>query len=77
MLKQNHIVHLLGKLDGREQKILKYRFGIDNNEPQTLEQIGNLLGFSKERIRQLETIAIQKLRNFDCINNFRTYLDEE
>ncbi len=76
-LKQNDVIHLLSKLDKREQEIIKKRFGIDNEEPNTLEQIGNSMGFSKERIRQLENIAIQKLRNSDAIDNYRTYLDEE
>ena len=76
-LKHNDIINLLHKLDKREQEIIKKRFGIENEEPKTLEQIGNFLGFSKERIRQLENIAIQKLRNCEVIDNYRTYLDEE
>ncbi len=77
LLKQNDVINLLHKLDKREEQILKYRFGLNNEAPKTLEQIGNTLGFSKERIRQLECAAIEKLRNTDCINNFRTYLDED
>ena len=77
MLKQHDIKHLLCYLDKREREILKRRFGLDSEEPKTLEQIGNLLGFSKERIRQLETIAIQKLRNIECIDDYRTYLEDD
>jgi RNA polymerase sigma factor (sigma-70 family) len=66
----------LSKLDKREQEIIKRRFGIDDEEPKTLEQIGDSLGFSKERIRQLETIAIQKLRNIEFIDNYKEYLEE-
>ena len=76
-LKENDVINLLCKLDKREQQIIKCRFGIDDNEPKTLEQIGNKLGFSKERIRQLETIAIKKLREVDKIDDYRTYLEEE
>ena len=76
-LKQNDVVHLISRLDKREQEIIKKRFGIDDEEPNTLEQIGNSMGFSKERIRQLENIAIQKLRDVREIDNYRTYLDEE
>ena len=76
-LKHNDVINLLHKLDKREQEIIKKRFGIENEEPKTLEQIGNVLGFSKERIRQLENIAIQKLRESDVIDNYRTYLEEE
>ena len=75
MLKQNDVINLLGKLDKREQEIIKRRFGLDSEEPRTLEQIGNTLGFSKERIRQLETIAIQKLRNSEQIEEFKIYLE--
>lgn len=75
LLQQKDIVRLLKTLDKREEEIIKKRFGIDNNEPKTLEQIGNSLGFSKERIRQLENIAIQKLRRVEQIENLKTYLD--
>ena len=74
-LQQKDIVRLLKTLDKREEEILKKRFGIDNDEPKTLEQIGNSLGFSKERIRQLENIAIQKLRKVERVDDLKTYLD--
>ena len=75
-LKHNDVINLLSKLDKREQKIIMSRFGINNEEPKTLEEIGQTLGFSKERIRQLEMIAINKLKSVECIENYRTYLDE-
>ena len=75
LLQRKDIVRLLKTLDKREEEIIKKRFGIDNNEPKTLEQIGNSLGFSKERIRQLENIAIQKLRKVEQIENLKTYLE--
>ena len=74
-LQSKDIGRLIGILDKREQEIIKRRFGIDNNEPKTLEQIGNALGFSKERIRQIENIAIQKLRKANNVECLRTYLD--
>lgn len=74
-LQQKDIVKLLKTLDKREEEILKKRFGIDNDEPKTLEQIGNSLGFSKERIRQLENIAIQKLRKVERVDDLKTYLE--
>ena len=76
LLKQKDVVHLLQKLDKRERDILQYRYGLNTEEPHTLEQIGNSLGFSKERIRQLESAAILKLRNDTGINNYRTYLED-
>ena len=74
-LQEKDITKLIGTLNKREQEIIKRRFGIDNEEPKTLEQIGNALGFSKERIRQIENIAIQKLRRTGNIENLKSYLD--
>ena len=76
-LEEKDVKNLLNNLSDREKSILKHRYGIENEEPKTLEQIGNVLGFSKERIRQLENIAIQKLRKVECINDYRTYLEED
>ena len=74
-LQEKDVVKLLNKLDKREQEILKRRFGIENNEPKTLEQIGKSMGFSKERIRQIENLAIQKLRRIENIDYLKSYLD--
>ena len=74
-LQEKDITKLISILDRREQEIIKRRFGIDNEEPKTLEQIGNALGFSKERIRQIENLALQKLRRVDNIDNLKSYLD--
>lgn len=75
-LRKKDIKRLLNCLDEREREILIRRFGIDNQEPKTLEQIGNDLGFSKERIRQLENIAIQKLRKVESVDRLKTYIEE-
>lgn len=56
------VEELLKELNIREQKVLKGRFGIDGEKPKTLEQLGIEIGFSKERIRQIENIAVSKLR---------------
>ena len=45
----------------REQEILKARFGLDGQEPQTLEEVGRRLNVTKERVRQLENRAIRRL----------------
>ena len=74
-LQEKDITKLISTLNKREQEIIKRRFGIDNEEPKTLEQIGNALGFSKERIRQIENIAIQKLRRTGNIESLKSYLD--
>ena len=74
-LETNDIINLLKNLDKREQEIIKKRFGLEDDAPKTLEQIGNNLGFSKERIRQIENLAIQKLRKIERIEDYRTYIE--
>lgn len=52
---------LLEQLDGRESKIIKMRYGIGNGDPMTLKAIGKKLGLTRERVRQMEQQALQKL----------------
>jgi RNA polymerase primary sigma factor len=52
------------KLTEHEQKILTLRFGLDDNEPQTLDVIGQQFGVTRERIRQIEAKSLEKLRSF-------------
>ena len=52
------------KLTEHEQKILTLRFGLDDNDPQTLDVIGQLFGVTRERIRQIEAKSLEKLRTF-------------
>ena len=75
-LQSQDVKRLLNTLDKREKEILIKRFGIDTDEPKTLEQIGNDLGFSKERIRQLENAALIKLRKNEKITNYKTYIED-
>jgi RNA polymerase primary sigma factor len=58
----NKVGGLLELLDDREKKIISQRFGFDGGKRKTLEEIGNKLGVTRERIRQLENIALSKLR---------------
>jgi RNA polymerase primary sigma factor len=53
---------LLGKMDEREAIVLRMRFGLDDEEPKTLKEIGERLGLTRERIRQIEKDALGKLR---------------
>jgi RNA polymerase primary sigma factor len=48
-------------MDTREATILKMRFGLDDNTPRTLKEIGEILGLTRERVRQIETEALAKL----------------
>jgi RNA polymerase sigma factor (sigma-70 family) len=52
----------LGHLTAREALIVRWRYGLDTDEPQTLQEIGDVLGLSRERVRQLEKQAFAKLR---------------
>lgn len=68
---------LLEHLDERERKIIKCRFGINGEQTKTLEQLGQIMGFSKERIRQLEDSAIRKLREQENLKHFQAFLHEK
>jgi len=59
---QKNVGGLLEVLDAREKKIISQRFGFDGGARKTLNEIGKKLGVSRERIRQLENIALSKLR---------------
>ena len=68
------IEELLEYLDEREKNIIIKRFGINQQECETLEQLGKSMGFSKERIRQLEGEALRKLRRNENIQENKEYL---
>lgn len=68
------VEELLEYLDEREKNIIIKRFGINEQECQTLEQLGQCMGYSKERIRQLENEALRKLRNNKTCQENRIYL---
>lgn len=54
---------VLSKLSAREQAVLRLRYGLDDNIPKTLEDVGKVFNVTRERIRQIELKAIRKLRN--------------
>ena len=55
------VMHLLDRMDKREATVLRMRFGLDDEEPKTLKEIGECLGLTRERVRQIESEALQKL----------------
>jgi RNA polymerase primary sigma factor len=56
-----HVLELLDKMDKREATVLRMRFGLDEEEPKTLKEIGERLGLTRERVRQIESEALAKL----------------
>ena len=72
----NGIEELLETLDERSKKIITYRFGINGETTKTLEQLGELLGYSKERIRQLENEALKKIREKEEFKHFRDFIED-
>src|SRR6201993_4817746 len=59
---RDEVSELLEVLDDRERKIIFKRFGLDGGKPETLEEVGKKFGVTRERIRQLQNIALAKLR---------------
>lgn len=57
-----HMLDVLGRMDPREAAVLRMRFGIETDEPKTLKQIGESLGLTRERVRQIQSEALHKLR---------------
>lgn len=73
-LLRGHINEILKKLAPREQKILKLRFGLEDGQGHTLEEVGQEFGVTRERIRQIEAKALEKLRVLREHSNMQDYL---
>jgi RNA polymerase primary sigma factor len=64
----------LSSLKEREAKILRLYFGLDGEEPMTLEQIGALLGITRERVRQIKEKALSRLRHVSRARALESFL---
>lgn len=74
-LMQDHLRSVLETLDERERRIIEYRFGLLDGEPRTLSEVGREFGVSRERIRQIESLALGKLKHPLVSQKLRAYLD--
>jgi RNA polymerase primary sigma factor len=72
-LLRSHITDVLNDLTPREQKILKIRFGLEDGVTHTLEEVGQEFGVTRERIRQIEAKALEKIREHEAIKKLRDY----
>jgi RNA polymerase primary sigma factor len=66
---------LVGELDEKEREVIRMRFGLDGEDPRTLQEIGEQLGLSRERIRQIEAKAKEKLRRSRRAQSLRGHLN--
>jgi len=72
---KDHLYACLGELDAKEQKVLRLRFGLEEGEPKTLKEIGEMMGLSRERIRQIEAQALDKLNRSQKCQQLQGYLN--
>jgi len=74
-LLQEQLHSMLGTLSEREAGVVSMRFGLTDGQPKTLDEIGKIYGVTRERIRQIESKAMAKLRHPSRSNILRDYLD--
>lgn len=72
---QQQIRGMLGELDDKEANVIKLRFGLDDDKARTLQEIGDMLNLSRERIRQIEQKAMRKLARSRKLQQLRGYLN--
>jgi len=74
-LLQEQIDRVLGELSDRERKVIELRFGLSDGHPRTLEEVGREFGVTRERIRQIESKTLNKLRHPGHSSKLRDYLE--
>ena len=75
-LLREQVDRVLDSLEGREQRVIRLRFGLDDGRPRTLEEVGNEFGLTRERIRQIESMALRKLRHPSRSRKLREFATE-
>ncbi|WP_234332136.1 RNA polymerase sigma factor [Streptomyces sp. NRRL S-87] len=74
-LLREHLEAVLSTLGERERKVVQLRYGLMDGRPRTLEEIGRIFGVTRERIRQIESKTLNKLRDHAFADQLRGYLD--
>jgi RNA polymerase primary sigma factor len=77
MMLNSAVEEALEELNDREQAVVRMRFGLDDGQPRTLEEVGREFGVTRERIRQIESKTLAKLRHPQHSQKLRDYLDGE
>jgi len=72
---ESQIQGMVAELEPKEREVIRMRFGLDGEESQTLQEIGDALGLSRERVRQIESKAKEKLRRSREAQGLRGYLN--
>ncbi|MFJ5993988.1 RNA polymerase sigma factor [Streptomyces sp. NPDC092370] len=75
LLLREHLEAVLSTLGERERKVVQLRYGLADGRPRTLEEIGRIFGVTRERIRQIESKTLNKLRDHTFADQLRGYLD--
>ncbi|MFD9812390.1 RNA polymerase sigma factor [Streptomyces sp. NPDC059080] len=75
LLLREHLDAVLSTLGERERRVVQLRYGLADGRPRTLEEIGRLFGVTRERIRQIESKTLGKLRDHAYADQLRGYLD--
>ena len=76
-LLKDELYSVMKDLTDREERVLRLRYGLDDNRPHTLEEVGREFGVTRERIRQIEAKAIRKLRHPTRAKRFGDYRDSK
>ncbi|WP_274029948.1 RNA polymerase sigma factor [Streptomyces sp. MMBL 11-1] len=75
LLLREHLEAVLSTLGERERKVVQLRYGLEDGRPRTLEEIGRIFGVTRERIRQIESKTLKRLRDHAFADQLRGYLD--
>lgn len=65
---------VLDALNPREKQVVRWRFGLEDGRMKTLQEIGELMGVSRERVRQIESCAFRKLKSKKRTKNLKQYI---